>query len=146
MVCLEGDDRYAIDTGICFGLASSGGIYGRVGDATTELFRANGIGPVSKWVNDHLFFRIQREHLADYNQDRKRWRTEILQNGGEHRKKGRLWFQGNPMPNGVPSEFDEDMSFQFKDLTSQTPRSSTNTEYTYCLDDIDAVAAVLGTP
>ena len=50
------------------------------------------------------------------------------------------------MPNRIPSEFDEDMSFQFKDLTTQSPRSSTNTEYTYCLDNIDAVAAVLSTP
>jgi len=114
-------DCYAINTCICFRLALSGGSYRQVGDTTTELFWANSIGPVSKWVNDHLFFWIQWEYLAESNQNRKRWRTKILQNGGEHCKKGRLWFQGIPMPNGISNKFDKNMSFQFKVLATQLP-------------------------
>ena len=42
------EDRYAINTCKSFGLTSAGGIHGEVGDATTDIFRAHGIGPLSK--------------------------------------------------------------------------------------------------
>jgi hypothetical protein len=32
-----------------------------------EIFRANGIGPVSNWVDNHLFFQIQQKFLDEYN-------------------------------------------------------------------------------
>ena len=58
VVKLCGDDEYAINTCNNFGLTSAGGIYGEVGDATLDIFRAQGIGPISRWVDDHIFFRI----------------------------------------------------------------------------------------
>ncbi len=146
VVRLEGSDRFAIDTRNCFGLASSGGIYGRIGDAGAQLFRANGIGPVSKWVDDHVFFRIPRKHLEDYNRKRSGWATEIQKNGGKHHKGGRIWYQGNAMPDGNPSEFDEDMSSIMRDLSSKSTRSNTNMDYTYCMADIDALGEELGIP
>lgn len=146
VVQVGSDDHFAIDTRICFGLASSAGTYGRVGDAAAEIFRSRGIGPISKWVDDHIFFCIRREHLNEYNQKRKEWCAEIRDNGGEHRKGGRIWFQGHPMPDGRPSEFDEDMHAQLQDLSATTPRSDQDTAYTYCLADIDAVARELGIP
>src|SRR5277367_5320415 len=58
VVKLQGEDLYAINTCNDFGLASAGGVYGRLSDATTDIFRAHGIGPVTKWVDDHVFLRI----------------------------------------------------------------------------------------
>lgn len=40
------DSEFAIDTSACFGFASSGGIYGNVGNAGTDIMRFNDIGPI----------------------------------------------------------------------------------------------------
>jgi hypothetical protein len=77
VVRLPGEDKFAIDTCNCFGLASSAGSYGIVADAGTDITRALGIGPVSKWVDDHIFFRIPRQHLQEYNNQRQKWSATI---------------------------------------------------------------------
>ena len=61
VVKLLKEDEFAINTCDNFGLSSAGGIYGGLGDATLDIFRAQGIGPSSKWVDDHIFFRILRK-------------------------------------------------------------------------------------
>ena len=61
VVKLLDEDEFAINTCDNFGLSSAGGIYGSLGDATLDIFRAQGIGPSSKWVDDHIFFRILRK-------------------------------------------------------------------------------------
>ena len=58
VVKLLDEDKFAINICNNFGLTSAGGIYGEVGDATLDIFRVQGIGPISKWVDDHIFFRI----------------------------------------------------------------------------------------
>jgi hypothetical protein len=52
-----------IDTCVAFGAAPSCGTYGQVADAGTEILRTNGIGPLNKWVDDHVFFRVPRSQL-----------------------------------------------------------------------------------
>ena len=61
VVKLLEEDEFAINTCDNFGLSSAGGIYGGLGDATLDIFRAQEIGPSSKWVDDHIFFRILRK-------------------------------------------------------------------------------------
>src|ERR1700678_1324034 len=61
VVKLLNEDEFAINICDNFGLTSAGGIYGELGDATLDIFRAQGIGPSSKWVDDHIFFRIRRK-------------------------------------------------------------------------------------
>jgi hypothetical protein len=56
IVKLQGEDNYAIDTQNAFGLASGAGIYGRVADTGADIMRTQGLGPISKWVDDHVFF------------------------------------------------------------------------------------------
>ena len=56
VVRLHGDDKFTIDTHDCFGLASGGGIYGLVGDASTQIMHFHDIAPLSKWVDNHVFF------------------------------------------------------------------------------------------
>jgi hypothetical protein len=122
VVRLDEDDSFAIDTRDCFGLASGGGVYGLLGDAGAQIMRSRGIGPISKWVDDHIFFRIQRCHLKEYNLRRKQWAQDIAENGGEIHDGGRLWFKGAVMPNDQPEEFDEDSSFPFRDLSQVSER------------------------
>ena len=63
VIHLQAEDRFAVNICNNFGLTSAGGMYGMVADAGADLFRGCGIGPLAKWVDDHIFFRIRREHL-----------------------------------------------------------------------------------
>jgi hypothetical protein len=72
------DDLFCIDTCTSFGLAPSAGAYGVVADAGLDLLRHQGIGPASRWVDDHLFFCILREHITSYNEQRLTWHQEII--------------------------------------------------------------------
>ena len=99
VVRLRGDDEFAINLCNDFGLTSAGGIYGELGDATLDIFRGQGIGPASRWVDDHIFFRIPNIHRDAYNSDRQHWHAIIMQNGGCHQSDSRLWYQGENMPN-----------------------------------------------
>ncbi|CAA7264068.1 unnamed protein product [Cyclocybe aegerita] len=146
VVRLRGEDNFAIDTRNCFGLASGAGCYGAIGDTGAQLMWANGIGPLSKWVDDHLFFRIRREHLSAYNDQHSQWAADIRENRGELHDRGRLWFCGQLMPNGKPEEFDEDVSFPIRDLLQASPRSEEERRFTYCMSDIDAICNELGIP
>jgi hypothetical protein len=56
VVKLWDPDTYCINTNDNFGLASAGGIYGGIANAGADIFCAQGIGPVSKWVDNHIFF------------------------------------------------------------------------------------------
>jgi len=53
-----------------------------------------GIGPLSKWVNDHIFFQVLCHHLKKYNLHCTQWAHSIANNGGEIHDGGRLWFKG----------------------------------------------------
>jgi hypothetical protein len=80
VVRLREDDSFAANICNNFGLASAGGVHGLLADAGADLFRANGMGPISKWVDDHIFFRIRRCHLDMYNSQRRSWnQTGCLQ-------------------------------------------------------------------
>ena len=122
VVRLDEEDSFAIDTRDCFGLASGGGLYGRLGDAGAQIMRFHGIGPLSKWVDDHIFFRILRQHLEEYNLSCKQWACHVAENGGEIHDGGRLWFKGKVMPNDQPEEFDEDLSCAIQDLSQVSDR------------------------
>ena len=82
VVHLKESNLFAIDTNDCFGLSSGGGIYGEVGDAGADLFRAHGLGPVLKWVDNHIFFQIPTHHLPMYNNLCLLLHAQITQNGG----------------------------------------------------------------
>lgn len=70
-------DLFALDMRDSFGLASGGGCYGVVADAGTDIVRAWGIGPISKWVDDHIFFRILKHFREEYNARRAAWAADI---------------------------------------------------------------------
>ncbi|KAF5383295.1 hypothetical protein D9615_004779 [Tricholomella constricta] len=146
VVKLRDSDSFAINTNDNFGLASAGGVYGLVSDAGADIFRAEGIGPISKWVDDHIFFRILRTHIHQYNAQRAKWHAVITDNGGRLQDRSRIWYRGETMPNGLPMEFDEDLSYPVRDLSNSSPRSTLDAAYSYASADIDRVSETLGIP
>lgn len=60
-------DTFYVDTCAPFGASPPSGTYGHIADAGTEILRFQGIGPLDKWVDDHIFFRIRCTHLTNYN-------------------------------------------------------------------------------
>lgn len=115
VVRLQGEDNFAINTSNNFGLTSAGGCYGLLADTGTDIIRCEGIGPLSKWVDDHIFFRIKKEHLTNYNAHRQRQHQFITKNGGCQLIGSRIWYQGDTMEDGRAEEFDEDNSAPLRD-------------------------------
>lgn len=136
---------FALNTCTSFGKKSSGGLFGLFGDALLDIFRAAGIGPSLRWVDDFVFFRLQRQFLKEYNKRRERWRNKIEENGGRLQKGGRFWFKGETLPDDRFEEFAEDMSMPLRDQAVQQ-KNGVISEYAYSMDDVDAISARLGVP
>ena len=141
-----GDDAFNLDTCLSFGLAPSAGIYGACADAANDILRAEGIGPIIKWVDDRVFFRIPKTALAEFNTTRTHLHDQIVLNGARHHHGGRWWYHAGNLPDGRIIQCDEDMSFPIKDLSSASSRSAHDSFFTYNMDDINRVAAHLGIP
>ena len=144
VIRLQEENQYAVNVCNNFGLTSAGGVYRMVADAGTDIFSGNGIGPLAKWVDDHIFFRIRRKHLPAYNLSRTKWSQEIRLQGGCKQDGGRLWYKGKTRPDGYPEEFDEDCNFPFQDLSATSPRSAEDQSFAYADADIDALSGLLG--
>ena len=56
VIRLQAEDQFAVNTCNNFGLASAGGVYGLLADAGADIFQGKGLGPLDKWVDDHVFF------------------------------------------------------------------------------------------
>ncbi|KDN36470.1 hypothetical protein RSAG8_10808, partial [Rhizoctonia solani AG-8 WAC10335] len=52
------NDQVWLDHCAPFGASSSNGIFGCCGDAMAHIAEAMGMGPVRKWVDDFIFFRL----------------------------------------------------------------------------------------
>ncbi|PPR06680.1 hypothetical protein CVT24_012975 [Panaeolus cyanescens] len=144
MVVRINESDFAIDTQDCFGLGSGAGVFGRVADAGVQLIRDGGMGPVSKWVDDHIFFRIRKIFLSIYNAQRAKWAQEISAEGGRRQDGGRIWFRGKLQPDEQPEEFDEDCKAVLQDLSGKSPRSADDEQFSYSMEDIDKLFTQLG--
>ena len=146
LVVRMSDISFAVDTCLCFGFGPSGGLYGALAGVAVDIFHAKGIGPISHWVDDHIFFCIQREFLADFNQGHNLTADIIQCNGGQQSDGGWVWYQGDPLPGGYHAEFDDDHTFPIHDLSMSSPWSEEDGKYTYNFDDINRISDVLGIP
>ena len=115
------------------------------GDALLDILRAAGIGPSLRWVDDFIFFLLERRFLEEYNRLRERWRSRIASNGGRQQKGGRFWYRGDALPNDQPEEFVEDMSLPLKDLFADQGKPSSSI-FSYSMENVDAISARLGVP
>ena len=136
-------DIFALNTNNCFGCATSGGLFGLFGDALADLLRAKGIGPVLKWVDDYVFFRIPREAIPKHNEERQTNRRTVADNGGKLQTGGRLWYKGKILADAGAEHFAEDFTFplrQIRDIQDQ------GIIFPYGIEEIDEVTAPLGIP
>ena len=86
------DESLVVDTNLGFGYGPAAGGYGHLGDAGSDIMRAHGIGPLSKWVDDTIFFRIPKVHLEKYNAHRKECARRIQEHGGRVQEGCRTWY------------------------------------------------------
>jgi len=136
-------EQFALNTSNSFGGATSGGLFGLFGDALADLLRARGIGPILKWVDDFIFFRIPRNAISTYNEEKKCNRAVILDNGGQLQTGGRLWYKGKVCPDVGAEHFAEDLSFPIQNIRDHHNQGLT---YPYGFTEIDEVTIPLGIP
>jgi len=139
------DDSFYVDTCTSFGMGPSTGAYGHIVDAGADLFRAIGIGPLTKWVNDHLFFCILQCHLNDYNSYHSSLHN-ILCHLPRRQTGGCLWFEGSTFDDGHFETFCENCKFPICDLSSQSVCSPEDLLYNCNFKDINRLSALLGIP
>lgn len=138
-------DLFYIDTALAFGEVPSSGIYGTIRNASLDIMRYRGIGPISAWVDDHLFIRLLREHVPEYN----KWRracAERIKIRGEIRKGGRILYGGHIFEDGMMEEFDEDYSFPCAVTPRRQHSDPGDDGYAYGFGNIDAISDELGVP
>jgi hypothetical protein len=136
-------ELFALNTCNSFGCTTAGGLFGLFGDALADILRSKGIGPICKWVDDFIFFRIPSDHIARYNIDRERNRKILLENGGTIKNGGRLWGQGKSTMDVGHEHFAEDLSSPLKCLRDNhhgTPF------FPYGFREIDETTGPLGIP
>jgi hypothetical protein len=98
VVRLPGNHSFALDLHNAFGLTSGAGCHGYLADAAAQLFRHHGIGPLTKFVDDHAFFRVPKKHLDTYNELRNEYAKVIADNGGARQTRSRIWYPGTYQP------------------------------------------------
>ena len=111
-----------------------------------DLMHAAGIGPICKWADDHFFIHILCKHRIHYNQLHSRCKTSITHNRGQIQTGSRFWFMGDKMSIGTTKEFDDDNSNLIHDLSSASPCSFYESQFTYSLNDVNHFTCLLGTP
>ncbi|KAG6328190.1 hypothetical protein ID866_10899 [Astraeus odoratus] len=117
-----------IDTNLAFRATLSAGVYGHLSDAFCEILHHHGMGPLDKWVDDHIFFCICKEHLATYNQTCLTAHQDILQHPPLPKFSGsRLWFQGHPHSDTTTAEFTIPLASTLSLGTNGEPGTSTPT-------------------
>lgn len=97
VVHLNNNNSFAINTSTIFGVTSGPGVYGLIGDATADIMQSQGIGPISKWVDNNLFIHILTCHLPSYNKQQSEQALTVAKNGGVIHEQGWLWYQGKQL-------------------------------------------------
>jgi hypothetical protein len=144
VIRLQADDQFAVNVCNNFGFASAGGVYGMLADAGADVFWGQGMGPLTKWVDDHMFFCLPRAHLSSYNTQQVEWHCKIQMHGACRQEGSRLWYGGKALPSGSTEEFDEDCSAELCDLSGSSPCPAADQVFAYADADIDKLSTHLG--
>ena len=140
------EESLVVDTNLGFRYGLAAGGYGHLGDAAADIMQARGIGPLSKWVDDTIFFWIPSIHLEGYNALWGEWARHTKEHGGHIQEGCRIWYQGSDLPNGTWEEFDEDFTFQLWELCDSSDCRCKDRPYTYSMQDINKLSNELGIP
>jgi hypothetical protein len=141
-----GEDNFMLDGNLCFGITSGAGCYGHIADAGADIMRARGVGPVAKWVDDHVFLRIRCKFLDIYNIEHREQAAKIERHGGAQQSGGRIWFNAGTMDDGRLDEHMEDMLFPLQDLSGNSECTVYDKDFTYSFSDINEISRELGIP
>ena len=136
-------EKFALNTSNSFGGATAGGLFGLFGDALADILRAQGIGPILKWVDDFIFVRIPKSNIQEYNNKREINRRTVADNGGKIQTGGRLWYKGKTLAEVGAEHFAEDLVFPIKHIKD---REEQGTTFPYGFEEINDVTAPLGIP
>jgi hypothetical protein len=146
VVQLQGKNSFVANTNNSFVLTSAGEAHGLLVDAGMDIFQANGIGPLSKWVDDHIFFCLPHQHLETYNTQRHPWSQMVAKNGRQVHEGSHIWYKGDAMPDGCIEEFDEDMATPLRDLAKASTCPPNDIQFTSADANIDLLSDELGIP
>ena len=103
VVCISNEPAlFALNTCNLFGCATASGLFSLFGNVLADLLWAKGIGPILKWVDDFVFFRVPCQNITTYNQLRAENQEVAANNGGMLHTGGR-----GGITQGVSFEFFE---------------------------------------
>jgi hypothetical protein len=134
---------FALNTCNSFGCATAGGLFGMFGDALADILREKGIGPILKWVDDFIFFRIPCPSIVGYNHLRLTEGEIIRENGGMLQSGGRLWYKGRERGETGADHYAEDLSRPIKRIVDNPSDGSV---YPYGVNEINEITGPLGIP
>lgn len=117
-----------------------------MGDARLQVIQAHGIGLVSKWVDNHIFFCIRQEHIQSYNAAHSNWASKVCENGGGKHKGGWIWYFSKKNAEDKHNKYNEDMACSIVNLSSASSRSKEDSLFTYAVHNINALSKELGIP
>ena len=127
-------DSFALNSQNSFGLASAGGVWGYMADALADIFRSQGFGPLSKWVDDFIFFRVPAHSLSFANSTRRALHTQV----SETQNNARRLFVGPELPDSTIPHYDEDFTFPLQRHSSD--------HFSYSEQHLDQLSKQLGLP
>lgn len=112
-------------------------------ETLADILRAKGTGPVIKWVDDPVFFRVPKHLIPTYNKYREQKREAIVSNGGILQSRGRLWYKGEMFDEAGAEPFAEGMSTPIKHIKD---RENGGIIFLCDIAEIDEVSGPLGVP
>ncbi|KAF8661970.1 hypothetical protein AX14_007147, partial [Amanita brunnescens Koide BX004] len=74
------------------------------------------------------------------------YKEHIFKEHGLPKKGFIIWYRGGDLPDGTWEEFDEDFTFQLRDLSGISERTCEDSFFSYSMQDIDELSNELGIP
>ncbi len=66
-LCVFWKGKVYVDRALCFGLASSAGVFGSIADMLVAIYEAHGFGPIRKWVDDFFVVRLPHHSYTEHD-------------------------------------------------------------------------------
>ena len=90
---------------------------------------AEGMGSITEWVDDHVFFCISALALTEFNTDLAPPTDNKTVEQATHNRGRR--YRADHLPDGSIVECDQDMHFPLEHLSKFSPRSEKEAQFTY---------------
>lgn len=66
-LCVSWKGKIYVDRALCFGLASSAGVFGAIADMLVAVYEAHGFGPIRKWVDDFFVIKFPEQSYTEHD-------------------------------------------------------------------------------